>query len=243
MLNSTVFSPSHDEPKRQTKSEPVLRHQSFEENDTSSNTDKSLKTAFPELQNLPESLKMPIRKFLQKRISDFQSSEDVPRKLKLLAEATESLDDEAKNIEIGDDETQNRQPKYSILETASVVGNRFLIEVLIEAGMDVTALDEHSWTALMIAKAGGHKICADVLSRHMETIGANSSLQPPSPSGLITLLDPGIVLFAPDNLTASLYPQDAVGRLLVYIYGNHPIPIESCSFYYEISILKTGPRR
>lgn len=201
-----------------------------------------MKTAFPELQGLPERLKAPIRKILQERISCFQSDEDVPRRLKFLAEATKNLYDEEASIEKKDAKTEN-QTIHTILNTASAVGNRFLVEVLIEAGADVTLLDDHSWTALMVAEAAGHKECAHVLFRHMEAIGANSTPQPLSPSRLVNVGQGGPFRFGPDNLTATLdswvvTPEHRHAAL----EANNPIPINSQPFYYEITISNTGPQ-
>lgn len=188
---------------------------------------------------------MPIRIFLQERISTFQSDQDVPRKLKLLAEATaKSYDEEEEeDIEKGYIGTESRGLVGTILHTASVVGNTFLVEVLIEAGADVTALNSHSWTALMVAKALGHEACARILSKHMKTIEANPTSQALSPSCIVNFGSRvSTVHFGLDNLTATHEPSDATGGqdLFYGIRANHPIPVDSPTFYYEMTVLKFG---
>lgn len=188
---------------------------------------------------------MPIRKFLQERISTFRRPQDVPRKLKLLAEATEKLKDAEKNIEDGDIEVEGRGPYGTILHTASAVGNLFLVEVQIEAGEDVTALNNHSWTALMVAKALEHEACARILSKHMETIGVNPTSQALSPSRMVNTNPKEPIHFGLDNLVATPELSDATGgqKLRYRIRANHPVPVESPTFYYEMTVLKVGHLR
>ena len=187
-------------------------------------------------------MKMPTRKFLQERISSFQSDHDVPRKLKFLAEATAELSDEEGNIEIGNKSTERRGSLGTILHIASTAGNDFLVEVQIEAGADVAALNKHSWTALMIAQAQGHESCAQILSKHMKTIGANPTSRALPPSCMVDLNPTSSIIFGPDNLTATPFPSDAAGgqKQLYFISANHPIPIDSPTFYYEMTILNSG---
>ena len=236
--NWTALFPSPVESKGQTKSERVSRHESFDGDDTSSN--KSLKTMFPELQSLPEYAKMPIRKFLRERISSFESAEDVSTKLKLLAEATESLYDEDGKLEEEGKGTDTGVAGGTILHTAAAVGNRYLIEVLIEAGADVTALDRHSWTALMVAKAQEHEKCSHILSRQMKTIGASYTTRPLSPSRMTGYITKASIQLEPDNLIATFKPQNSnVGWMV--LWADHPVPIDSHTFYYEMTILKLEP--
>lgn len=185
---------------------------------------------------------MPTRKFLQERISSFQSDHDIPRKLKLLAEATAELYDEEGNIEKGDKRTERRGSYGTILHIASAVGNPFLVEVQIEAGADVAALNKHSWTALMVAQARLHEPCARILSEHMKIIGANPTPRALSPSGMVNFNHTESIVFGPDNLTATPDSSAAAGgqNQNYLISANHPIPLDSPTFYYEMTILNIG---
>ena len=172
----------------------------------------------------------------------FQSDQDVPRKLKLLAEATAKLYDEEKNFEEGDIWTEGRGVYGTILHTASAVGNTFLVEVQVKADADVTALNEHSWTALMVAKALGHEVCACILFKHMKTIEANTTSKALSLSGMVNANPKASIHFGLDNLKVTLELSDATGgeKPRYLIHANHQIPVDSPTFYYEMTILKIG---
>ena len=241
---SIALSASPVERQGSFKPERVPRHQSFGGDGSSSYASESSNTVFPELQQLPKEAKLPIRHFLQEGILSFQrENEDVPRKMRLLTEATEKVDDEEEDDEEGDAEIEvGRGPYGTILHTASAVGNYWLVEIQIKAGVDVTAFDDHSWTALMVAEAQGHTTCANLLSEHMETIGAHTPPEALPPSGLVKADPKTSIQIGPDNLTATPGSWHALWlQRRVQIRSNHPIPPDSPNFYYEITILDNGP--
>lgn len=205
---------------------------------SSSHTGESSHTAFPELRQLRNDARLPIRKFLQKQISKFQSEKDVPRRMWLLAEAVKELDydndnDDDEDSEKEDPETEGAGgPFGTILHTACAVGNYWLVKLQIEAGVDAFALDQHSWTALMVATARGHTSSADLLSRHMKTSKVKATPQAFPPSGLAQVNPEKNALIGQDNLTVVLNSGDHTN-----ISSNHPIPPHFKTYYYEIKVL------
>ena len=181
---------------------------------------------------------MPIRHFLLERISTFQKDEDVPRKIILLAEAIEDEDDKEEDDEEETADLEGGGPYGTILHTASVVGNDWLVEIQIKASVDVTTFDGHSWTELMVAKAQGDATCASLLSEQIVSSIANPAAQPLRPSGLVSKTSMQI---GPENLTATpgSWRASWLGRR-VQIRSNHPIPPDSPTFYYEVTILENG---
>lgn len=169
---------------------------------------------------------MPIRDFLRAQISRLKGEKEIPRRLWLLAEATKKLED-------GDDEegTEGAGGPYgTILHTASVVGNDWLVKLQIQAGVDVSAFDNHFWTALMVAKAQGHTSCANLLAEHMEPGEANAAPQALGPSG-----------FVKAGPKTSISMSSVVLKEGVQFRSDHPIPPHCRTFYYEIKILDNGP--
>ena len=158
--------------------------------------------------------------------------------MRLLAEAAQEVDD-------GEDETEDnadrKGPYGSILHTAAAVGNHWIVEMQIKAGADVTVLDDHCWTALMVAKAQGHNACARLLSEHMLTIGAISLPAALWPSELVKNKASDFVRFGSDNLSATPGSWYAHLQKRVQVRSNHPIPPRSGSYYYEMTILNNGP--
>lgn len=140
----------------------------------------------------------------------------------LLAEAVKELDDDDED-EDGEKEHLDANPRSAggfydtILHTACLVGNYWLVKLQIEAGVDVSALNQHSWTALMVATAQGHTSCADLLSEHMETRKVKGAPQAFPPSGNITV--------------------DATSNR--WFTSDHPIPPDFQTFYYEIEVPST----
>lgn len=197
---------------------------------SSSHTVESSHTAFPELRQLPTNAKLPIRNFLQEQISKFQGEKDVPRRMWLLAEAVKEMgdnNDNNDNNDINDNEDSEKEDPGTagagghygtILHTACAVGNYWLVKLQIEAGVDLFALDQHSWTALMVATARGHTSSADLLSEYMETSKVKAAPQafPPSGLGHPKLLNLGE---------------------FINISSNHPIPPHFKTYYYEIKVL------
>ena len=235
---------SADQPQLHTKPRRFTWPQSFGIDDASSQKSESSSIAFPELQQLPKEAKSSIWYFLQERILSFESrDEEVPFKIRSLADATRKVDEEDEYEEEGDAETESEGGPYgTILHTACAIGTNWLVELQIKAGVDVTAVDSHSWTALMVAKAQGHSTCAKSLSEYMETIAANPITQPLSPSGLVQADSSTSIRIGDDNLTATpgSWRVNWLQRR-VQIRSNHPIPPDSSSFYYEMTILNSGP--
>ena len=205
-------------------------HEKFVGEGNSSHKGESSHTAFPELRRLPSKAKLPIRNFIQDKLSKFQEEKDVSRRMWLLAEAVKELDDDDDDDDDGEKEAG--EPYGTILHTACAVGNYWLVKLQIEAGVDVFALDQHSWTALMVATAKRHTSCADLLSEHMETRKAKVAPQAFPPSGLGQPMAKRNALIGQDNLTVV---ANSGGSL--YICSNHPIPSHFKTFYYEIKVL------
>ena len=237
---------SADQPQLHTKPKRVTWPQSFAIDDNSSQTSESSSIAFPELQQLPKEAKSSIWQFLRERILSFETrNEEVPFKIRSLADATREVDeeDEYEYEEEGDAEIESEGGPYgTILHTACAVGTNWLLELQIKAGVDVTAVDRHSWTALMVAVAQGHSICAKSLSEYMETIAAHPTTQPLSPSGLVKADSSTSIRIGDDGLTATPGSWRAIWlQRRVQVRSNHPIPPDSSSFYYEMTILNSGP--
>ena len=155
--------------------------------------------------------------------------------MRLLEEASEELDYEG-YIPEGDG------PYGTVLHTASTIGNHWIVEMQIKAGVDVTALDDHGWTAFMVAEAQGHKTCARLLSDHMEAIGVDLVANAIAPSGIVKSepsspieIDSNDLMAMPGSWHYSLV------RKRVQVRANHPIPSSYPTFYFEVTILNNGP--
>ena len=237
MDRQTALPPTPDKSQKQTKLKWPPQNISVGD-DITSHSSEALSIGLSELQKLPRKAKIPIRDFVQEKISSLDSKdEDVPVKLKVLAEAVHQVDN--KQDEAADDSEIGLTG--SILHTAAAIGLLWILEMQIKAGVDLAALDDHSWTALMIATAQGHKICAQLLSEHMLTIGANSLSETHPPSGLGKTLSSTFIDIGSDNLSAmpnTWHPSLSRG---VQVRSNHPIPPKYASFYYEMTILRNGP--
>lgn len=168
-------------------------------------------------------------------ISKFQGEKDISRRMWLLAEAVKELDDDNDDDD-GEKEDPGAEsaggPYGTILHTACAVGNYWLVKLQVEAGVDVFALDQHSWTALMVATALGHTSCANLLSKHMETRKVKVAPQAFPPSGLGQSKPKRNALIEQDNLTVVANSSGSM-----YISSNHPIPPHFKTFYYEIKVL------
>lgn len=212
-------------------------HEDFVGDGNSSHIGESSHTAFPELRSLPKNARLPIRKFLQEQLSKFQGERDISKEMWLLAEAVKELgdDDEGKNGEKEDPGAEGAGGTYSstILHIACAVGSYWLVKLQIEAGVDVFALDQHSWTALMIATAKGHTSCANLLSEHMKTSKVKTAPKAFPPSGLVREIG-SIAYIDPENDSLSV-PKSHIRSIL--ITSNHPIPPHFETFYYEIEVL------
>lgn len=195
---------------------------------TSSHISESSRAAFPELQGLSKYERLPIRKFIQEHISKFQGEKDVSRKtwLLALAEAVKEQDNDGKDEDI---ERKNLKAGYcNILHTACAVGSYWLVKLQIEAGVDVSALNQHSWSALMIATALGHTSCAELLSEHMETREVKAAPQASPPSAYVYSQPKKGLILCPASVT-----DRSDGTQFI---SDHPIPPHFQSFYYEVTI-------
>lgn len=182
---------------------------------------------------------MPIRDFLREQISRIKGGEDIPRKTWLLAEATKAVEDEDEDDEDRDSETKSaRGPYGTILHTAAAVGNDWLVDIQIKAGVDVSAYDGHFWTALMVATAQGHASCIKLLSERVDT----RKFEAAPPSSLVKAEPKSSISLGTKNLTVATDSLSYVWLMKrTQLRSDHPIPPHFSSFYYEISILRNGP--
>ena len=239
---SVALSPSSDKPGGQVKPGRASRHATFAGDESSSRSSESSDTAFPELQQLPREAKLPIRDFLREQISRLKGGEEIPRTMRLLAEATEEVEDKDEDVEKRDSETEcGGGPYGTILHTAAVVGNYWLAKLQIKAGMDVSALDGHHWTALMVATTQGHNSCIKLLSEQMDSSKVKAAPQPLLPSNLVTAEPKLSISLGQKSLTAAMVTQNSVLQNWIQARSDHPIPPHSPTFYYEITILTSGP--
>lgn len=208
----------------------------------SSHTGESSHGFFPDLRRLSKEARLPIRNFLEEQLSTFQGEKEVSRKMWLLAEAVKELNDdyEDKDVEKEFSEAEGAgRPHDIVLHTACLIGNYWLVKLQIEAGVDVAALDQHSWTALMVAKAQGHTNCVDLLSEHMRSKEVEARPQALPPSGLGQSKPKGKLFISQNNLTAEAN-SSAGGSTYIHIISDHPIPPHFKTFYYEITILSSS---
>ena len=209
--------------------------------DANSHSSKASNTPLLELQKLPREAKAIIGNFVQEKISSLHcKDEDVPVKLQLLAEATRETDDEHNEALEAIVEGKTRLPG-SLLHIAAAIDLYWIVEMQIKAGVDLTALDSHSWTALMVATAQGHRSCTQLLSEHMLKLGQNSSSDAIPPSSLVETQSSTIFQFGQSRLTATPGSWHFNLRKRVQVRSNHPIPPDLASFYYEVTILGNGP--
>lgn len=96
-------------------------------------------------------------------------------------------------------------------------------------------MDQHSWTALIIATARGHTDCANLLSEHMKTskVKAAPEALPPSSGFAWTARGSNMDLHIENNSLS--VPMSCDGT--IFIWSNHPIPPHVETFYYEIEVL------
>ena len=155
--------------------------------------------------------------------------------MRLLEEASEELDHEG-YIPDGDG------PYGTVLHTASAIGNHWIVEMQIKAGVDVTALDDHGWTAFMVAEAQGHTTCARLLSDHMEAIGASLEANAIAPAGIVKSEPSSPIKIEFNDLMAMPVSwHHSLIRKRVQVRANHPIPPNYSTFYFEVTILNNGP--
>ncbi|KAL8929810.1 MAG: hypothetical protein Q9208_000954 [Pyrenodesmia sp. 3 TL-2023] len=219
----------------------VGRPISFDETD--SQHSEASNTAFPEIQQLPRDAKLLIWRFLREKIEALANrDEEVPAKMTLLEKACEVDSDDYDD----DPDTWNGNGPYgTVLHTACAIGNKWIVEMQIKARVDVTTLDDHRWTALMVADVQRHASCSKVLSDYVEEIGANIVPDPLPPSELVAT-GPNDPVYVWADFVEAL-PALSAGwryemlRKRIQVRANHPIPPRNQSFYFEMSILKSGP--
>lgn len=145
-----------------------------------------------------------------------------------------------------DEAAQRRQngngPYGTVLHTACAIGIKWIVEMQIKARVDVTALDDHCWTALMVAEVQGHANCARILSDYLEEIGANMTANPLPPTELVRS-EPNAPVYIDGEYFKAL-PNLWYHELLrkrVHVRADHPIPPQQEAFYFEMSIISNGP--
>ena len=213
----------------------VVRPLSWRDDSSSQRSDSSV-TAFPEIQQLPKEAKWPIERFLRERIAAlYERGEDVPVKLRLLEEASQEMDYEGYDPDAGG-------PYDTVLHTASAIGNHWIVEMQIKAGVDVTEVDNHGWTAFMVAEAQGHGTCARLLFEHMAAIGVSPVADAIAPSGIIKSEPTSPIEIEYNDLMAMPGSWHfSLIRKRVQVRANHPIPPSYPTFYFEVTILNNGP--
>lgn len=217
-------------------------HENFVRDGTSSHTGESSHRVFPDLRRLSKKARLPIRNFLQEQLSKFQGEKDVSRKMWLLAEAVKELNDDNEDEDVEKECSEAVGAgglTDTILHTACLIGNYWLVKLQIEAGVDVSALDQHSWTVLIVAKAQGHTNCVGLLSERMESRELDAGPQALLPSGLGQSKPKEKLLISQDNLTA-VANSSASGSTYIHVSSDHPIPPHFQTFYYEITILSSS---
>ncbi|KAL8754211.1 MAG: hypothetical protein Q9199_004499 [Rusavskia elegans] len=208
--------------------------------ETSSQQSEASTTAFPEIQQLPRDAKLLIWRFLHEKIEALASrDEEVPAKMTLVERACDVDSDEDDD---DPDTSSGNGPYGTVLHTACAIGNNWIIEMQIKARVDVTTLDDHRWTALMVAEVQGHAACSKILSDYMEEIGANIVADPLPPSELVrTEPDDPIYVDAEFFMgLPALWHYELIQKR-VHVRANHPIPPRNTCFYFEMSIINNGP--
>ena len=187
------------------------------------------------LQDLPFEAKTPIAKFVQGKMTEFrQQGEDVPIKVWLLAEALRDVYIESIKVKDG--------PFGTISHAAAAIGNTWLIEMQIRHGADLTAVDDHGWTALMVAKAQVHRDCVALLSDHMQKYGRRPISYESRPSCLVQCESSLKVHFEDKGLIVKLESSSPTVNLqrrhdITQLRSNHPIPTYFQQFYFEMTVL------
>ncbi|MCJ1354083.1 MAG: hypothetical protein MMC33_004070 [Icmadophila ericetorum] len=240
---ATAFAPTRSKLQRRS----LLRHVGALDrlrDDNSSHTNESTDLGFPELQQLPFAVKRPIWFFLQEMISSLtKRNELVPIKLQLLAEATEDKELEG-DLEANTSFNDGQRPvgPYgTILHAAVAIGNQWVVELQIKAGVDISNLDDHCWTALNVAVAQGHVDCAKLLLDHMAGTNFSAAPAPRSPDGLAKA-DGDVALDINHNTMTASCVCASISHLRdrIQLRSNHPIPHNSPLFYFEVTIFETG---
>ncbi|KAL8814115.1 MAG: hypothetical protein Q9223_006639, partial [Gallowayella weberi] len=210
--------------------------------DTSSQQSEMSDTAFPEIQQLPREAKLLIWRFLHEKIEALTNrDEEVPAKMRLVERACD-VDSEGDDDEVGVRPRGGNGPYGTVLHTACAIGIKWIVEMQIKARVDVTALDDHCWTALMVAEVQGHATCADLLSSYLEEIGANMMANPLEPTELVKSEPHSPVHIDGEYFKAlpGLWYHELM-RKRIHVRADHPIPPQQETFYFEMSIISNGP--
>lgn len=75
-------------------------------------------------------------------------------------------------------------PYGTILHAAAAIGNQWIVELQIKAGVDVSIVDDHCWTPLMVATAQRHLACAKLLLNQMPVTQSDRASGARFPDGL-----------------------------------------------------------
>ena len=232
--------PARQESQRHNKSRHIVRPISFD--DTSSQQSEASNTAFPEIQQLPRSAKLMIWRFLHERIEALTNrDEEVPAKMSLVERACDIESDDDSDDDF--DPSISNGPYGTVLHTACAIGNKWIVEMQIKARVDVTALDDHGWTALMVAEAQGHTSCSKVIVDYMEESAITKYLPSPWPPSELVKPDPSDPIYVDEEYLTAISNQWRYGMIQkrVHVRANHPIPKTRAFFYFEMSIISNGP--
>ncbi|KAL8968226.1 MAG: hypothetical protein Q9183_002563 [Haloplaca sp. 2 TL-2023] len=231
--------PARQESQRLNKSRHIVRPISFDE--TSSQQSEASNTAFPEIQQLPRGAKLMIWRFLHEKIEALTDrDEEVPAKMTLVERACEMESDDDSDDDL--DPSIGKGPYGTVLHTACAIGNKWILEMQIKARVDITALDDHGWTALMVAEAQGHANCSKVIVDYMDEFAITNYHPNPRPPSELVKADPDDPVYVDEEyLTVSDQWRYQMIQKRVQVRANHPIPKTRPCFYFEMSIIGSGP--
>ena len=183
---------------------------------------------------------MLIWRFVHEKIEALTNrDEEVPAKMSLIEKA---CDVDSEDDEVAPGKSNGNGPYGTVLHTACAIGNSWIVEMQIKARVDVTTLDDHCWTALMVAEVQGHAACSKILSDYLEEIGANIVANPLRPTGLAeTELGSPVSIDGEYFEALPGYWHPAFMQKRIHVRANHPIPPKDAYFYFEMSISGSGP--
>ena len=250
-MSFTVFSPTLTE----VVAQPARSAWNLNSDETGPRLSGSSNSTFFEIQQLPKEAKIPILQFILQKISSSWAIEhDIPIKMKRLAEVLSTdiykshweeklLDLKEEKYEKGSEETNGEGPYGTILHIACVVGDLWLAAMQLKAGVDVNAIDTHGWTAVMVAQAQGNLACTKLLRKVVSTSEVESVPDVFRPSSLVDSDVNGLLKLCTDKVT--IKSVKSFGRYQSYpqVCSDHPIPPMSSFYYYEITIINSGPNR
>ncbi|KAL8906193.1 MAG: hypothetical protein Q9171_006376 [Xanthocarpia ochracea] len=231
--------PTRQESHRHSILRHVVRPVGFPD-DHSSQHSEGANTAFPEIQQLPKESKMLIWRFVHEKIEALTNrDEEVPAKMSLIERA---CDVDSEDDEDAPGMSNGNGPYGTVLHTACAIGNNWIVEMQIKARVDVTTLDDHCWTALMVADVQGHAVCSKILSDYLEEIGANIVADPLPPTGLAdTELDSPVFVAGEYFKALPEFWHHELMQKRIHVRANHPILPKVTFFYFEMTIYGSGP--